>query len=451
MNTLSSKEFLSNLKSTFESGSLQGNQRDFIELTGNNVVGRTYSYFNWQNARKNGGVWSYTNIIQGAAAPELLVKDSTGRATYGINYASQDYLSLASHPGVKAAAKEAIDRYGIHSAGSAIFQGNTKLSAELEEQLAEALGVKYVMLFPTGWAAGYASIKGLMGQNDHIILDRLAHNCLANGANAATRNIYRANHLDTEHILSLLKDVRAKDTKNAVMVVTEGLFSMDADMPDLDCIQQMCAEYNATHLVDVAHDFGAMGPNGDGALGIYNLVGKVDLVMGSFSKTFASNGGFLGTNSASVKQYLSWFGPSFTFSNALSPVQAAIVKEALRIVRSPEGEVLRKRLMSAIVELRSALTERGIDVMGIPSPIVPVLLGNEAIGRIATALCFNRGLFTNLVEFPAVPVNKVRYRMQVMSNHTGEHGRKAAQIISEALEEAEELYNNYEKLSLVTI
>jgi glycine C-acetyltransferase/8-amino-7-oxononanoate synthase len=168
--------------------------------------------------------------------------------------------------------------------------------------------------------------------------------------------------------------------------------------------------------------------------------------MGSFSKTFASNGGFVATNSASVKQFLSWFSPSFTFSNALSPIQASVVREAVRIVRSSEGKALRAKLLSAVNGLRDALTERRIEVMGIPSPIVPVLLGNEAIARIATTLCFSRGLFTNLVEFPAVPVDKVRFRMQVMANHTAEQGVHAAEIIRECLDDATELYQNYAKV-----
>ena len=435
------------LKKAFGSGALAGNQRDFSDLRGSNALNRTAAYHSWQNKRQDSQLWSYTNAIQSPAAPTLTVSDCLGEHRSGINYASQDYLSLSSHPAVKQAAHEAIERYGIHSAGSAIFQGNTALSLQLEQQLAEALSMEHVVLFPTGWSAGYTSIKGLMRPHDHIILDRLAHNCLANGAYAATTNIHRANHLDVDHIEALLKDIRSRDAVNAIMVVTEGLFSMDADTPDLARIQALCEHYNATHLVDVAHDFGALGPGGTGSLGERGLLGKVDLVMGSFSKTFASNGGFLGTNNPAVKQYLSWFGPAFTFSNALSPVQAAVVGEALRIVRSAEGDVLRSRLMSAICGLREALEARGIEVMGVPSPIVPVLLGNEGIGRIATSLCFRRGLFTNLVEFPAVPVDKVRYRMQVMASHTPEQGEKAAQIIQESLQEAARLYQDYAELA----
>ena len=439
-------KFSLTLKDAFHSGALSGNQRDFSDLRGNNALARTASYHDWQSRRRDALLWSYTNAIHSPAAPSLTVTDCHGDVRSGINYASQDYLSLSSHPAVKEAAHEAIEKHGIHSAGSAIFQGNTSVSLQLEAELAEALAVEHVLLFPTGWSAGYAAIKGLMRPKDHIILDRFAHNCLANGAYAATTHIHRANHLDVDHVEAILKEIRARDTENAVMVVSESLFSMDADTPNLARLQEVCTDYNATLLVDIAHDFGSMGPNGTGALGTQGILGQVDLVMGSFSKTFASNGGFIGTNNAAVKQYLSWFAPSFTFTNALSPVQAAVVQQALRIVRSAEGDQLRTRLLSAILSLRNALQTRGIEVMGVPSPIVPALLGHEGIGRIATSICFRMGLFTNLVEFPAVPVDKVRYRMQVMASHTAEQAERAADIIKESLLEAEELYHNYEKL-----
>ena len=130
------------------------------------------------------------------------------------------------------------------------------------------------------------------------------------------------------------------------MVITEGLFSMESDAPDLAAFQEACREYGATLLVDVAHDLGAMGPGGGGVMAVQGLVGKVDLVMGSFAKTFASNGGFLASHSPAVKQFAKYYGNPHMFSNALSPVQAAVVSEAIRIVRSPEGDELRARLLA---------------------------------------------------------------------------------------------------------
>jgi Aminotransferase class I and II len=167
--------------------------------------------------------------------------------------------------------------------------------------------------------------------------------------------------------------------------------------------------------VDVAHDLGAMGPGGGGALGTQGLLGKVDLVMGSFSKTFASNGGFLAARSPAAKQFAKYFGNPHMFSNALSPVQAGVVSEAIRIVRSPEGDVLRERLLASVNALRDGFASHGVTCYGSPSAIVPVPFRNDRLARLASRRIAESGVFINLVEYPAVPIGEARLRMQVMA------------------------------------
>lgn len=271
-----------------------------------------------------------------------------------------------------------------------------------------------------------------------MILDNLAHACLQQGAHAATKNVLRHAHLDCESVLQHLQTIRATDTKNGILVVTEGLFSMDSDSPDLARLQALCHEYEATLLVDVAHDLGASGPGGTGLLGIQNILGRVDLVVGSFSKTFASNGGFLATNSRAVKHYVKTFGGPHIFSNGLSPVQVGVVKEAISIVSSKEGACLRADLLDAAIILRYALASNNIHCIGGPSAVVPVPIGNEKQGRIASLALQQRGVFANLVEFPAVAVGTARFRMQVMATHTSEQIHTAAQMVTESIQEAKD-------------
>ena len=172
-----------------------------------------------------------------------------------------------------------------------------------------------------------------------------AHACLQEGANSATTNVHLHGHLNLDSARRHLKRIRAKDTENGILVVTESLFSMDSDTPDLRALQELCREYEATLFVDVAHDLGAMGDGGRGFIGMQGMAGKIDIVMGSFSKTFASNGGFVSCNSPAVKQYLKFYGCSATFSNALSPVQSATVTKAFEIVQSDRGRELRRLLL----------------------------------------------------------------------------------------------------------
>src|SRR5207244_1734274 len=157
---------------------------------------------------------------------------------------------------------------------------------------------------------GYGVIRGLVRPEDHVVMDGLAHNCLQDGAIASTQNIHLHSHLNLDAVRRHLKRIRARDTHNSILVVTEGLFSMDSDTPDIEAIQALCREYEATLLVDVAHDLGNLGEDGTGHIGLQRMLGKVDLVIGAFSKTFASNGGFVACNSKAVREYLRYFGSS---------------------------------------------------------------------------------------------------------------------------------------------
>ncbi len=411
----------------------------FARPTGPNLLARTDRLYQWAEARRQANVWPYVRTLDSAPGATTAIRYEAGASGSGINLASQDYLGLSSHPSVHAAAIASIARFGVHSAGSGALLGNTAISLQLEKAIAETLHVPHAVLFPTGWAAGYGAVVALVRPDDHIVLDELAHACLQSGAQASTRNVVRVRHLDTEAFRTAIQRIRATDARNGILVMTEGVFSMDSDSPDIRALQAICREYDATLLVDIAHDFGSQGPGGTGQIGIQGMLGEVDLVMGSFSKTFASNGGFIAVRTPEVKQFIQIYAGSWMFSNALSPVQAATVLEALRIVRSPEGDVLRKQLQAASLAIRDEFGRNGIQCLGEPSAIVPTPVGAEAIGRIASWLVFRKGALINLAEFPVVPVGASRFRIQMMAAHTEVQARTGARLVMEALTEAREM------------
>jgi glycine C-acetyltransferase len=320
-----------------------------------------------------------------------------------------------------------------------MLSGNTRHSLLLEDALREFLQTPYIMLFPTGWAAAFGTVIGLVRPYDHVVMDSLAHASLQQGAAAATPQVHRHPHRDVDAARSQVAAIRAEDPRNGILVVTEGLFSMDSDVGRIADLQQMCREYGATLLVDVAHDLGASGPGGTGEPGRQGVLGQVDLVLGAFSKTFSSNGGFLATHSAAARVAVSGYGGSWTFSNALSPVQAAVVTEALRIVRSPEGDRLRERLDRGTRRLRQRLQHHGISCLGQPSAIVPVPLGSEVLARVAAGMLSDRGVMANLAEFPAVASGTARFRMQVMANHTDTELDRAADVVASVVADATSL------------
>ena len=416
---------------------LKGSMRDFRVMEGADLLGRCNAFYNWQDTRRQAGTWPFSRSTETGPASTCAVRDDQGNLTTGVNFASQDYLSLSSHPAVLEAAKAAIDEFGVHSAGSPALVGNTATSVVLERRLAQFLKMEDAVLFPTGWAAGFGVLKGLVRSHDYIVMDALAHACLQTGAQASTRNVVLFRHNDVEHCRARLQDIRRRDPNAGVMVVTEGLFSMDSDTPDITALQDLAHEYGATLMVDVAHDLGCLGADGTGHIGIQNMLGKVDLVMGSFSKTFGSNGGFVATRSRAVKEYLRFYSPSCTFSNALSPAQLATVTKALDIVESEEGKELRGRLMSNIVNLRARIRARGMDCYGDPSAIVAVKTGDEALARMTARALPEMGLISNLVEFPAVGKGQARFRLQVMAGHTDEEITAAADRLNAAMKLAQ--------------
>jgi 7-keto-8-aminopelargonate synthetase-like enzyme len=398
--------------------SLQGSLREYRVVEGNDLLTRIDGFYQWQEKRRSEGFWPYCRSTNAGPRSECTIADDAGRNASGVNFGSQDYLSLSNHPAIREAAHEAIDRYGVHSAGSAAFMGNTDHSIALEKKISEFLHMERTVLYPTGYAAGAGAIKGLVRSCDHVVMDALAHACLQDGAAAATKNVYLFRHLDIQSARRWLSQIRAKDKANGILVVTEGLFSMDSDTPDIAALQEICHEYGATLMVDVAHDLGCLGEDGRGHIGMQNMLGKVDIVMGSFSKTFASNGGFVACGSRSVQQYLRYFSTPGTFSNALSPAQAAVALKAFEIVDSTEGVALRRALMTTVGALRQRLAEAGLEVYGDPSAIVAVKMGTEATARLVSRALTNLGLIANLVEYPAVPKGAARFRLQVMAGHT---------------------------------
>jgi glycine C-acetyltransferase len=416
---------------------LTGSLRDYRTPEGTDLISRVSGFYEWQNLRREHELWPYARSTSTAPQARCEARSDTGAAFSGINFASQDYLGLSSHPAVKTAAIAAITQYGVHSAGSAALLGNTTNSVLLEQGLSSFLRGREIVLYPTGWAAGYGSVQGFVRSNDHVVLDILAHSCLQEGAKAATQNVHYHGHLNLDALARKLARIRASDKDNGIMVVTESLFSMHSDTPDLLAMRALCDEFGATLLVDCAHDLGSIGDDGLGHLGLQNALDAADIIIGSFSKTFGSNGGFIAVRDRAAAEYLKYYSATHTFSNALSPVQAATVLCALDIVRSEEGRVLRRKLMDNIIYLRAEMTRAGLETLGDPSPIVPVRLGLEGVGRYAARHLMAMGGIANLVEYPAVPQGGARFRFQVMAGHTRDDIDEVVAILSRAMREAD--------------
>lgn len=397
-----------------------GNIFDFYDPKAPDLLNRWDKVGQWFEARGDVGLDPYQRIVHTGIGTKARGTHRNGVPFSGVNFASQDYLSLSAHPQLVAAACTAAQSMGVHSAGSAALMGNTALSVELERRLADFTGYQHCTVFPIGWAAGYGAVKTLVRKHDHVVIDALAHACLQEAATDATPNVHRVPHLSIAAVERRLERIRRAHQDAGILVVTETLFSMDSDVPDIAGLQALCRRFGATLLVDCAHDLGALGATGRGMLEAQGMVGKVDVLMGSFSKSLASTGGFVASNNSAFKFGLrAACGPS-TFTNAMTPLQAAVVSKALDIVSGPEGAERRQKLMSNILRLRGSLAASGFTLLGVPSAIVPTVLGDGAFSRLMTRTAFDHGAIVNLVEHPAVARNGARWRLQVMADHSDE-------------------------------
>ena len=410
---------------------------DYMNVKGVDPEARYRPFADWLVERRQENTWPYRRILGAQVSDRVTTIDENRQliAADNVNYASQDYLGLVQDDRLAEAAREAVCQFGVHSSGSPALLGRSQPMLDLADMLCSIAGRERCLLYPTGWAAGYGVIAGLVRRRDVLLIDELAHNCLQAGAQVS-RNVQRFKHNDADEVESLLRQIRAESADKAIFLVLESLYSMDADSPDLPRIVSLAREYDAMIILDIAHDFGAMGQRGLGLLETINHRVEPDVIMGSFSKTFASNGGFV-LCSPDIYEYLCYYSPSHLFSNALSPVQASVVLKAAEIVFSEEGQHLRERLMENVCALRQAMTSKDFVVGGNPSPIVPVYVGDEMLARFSSGYLTDQGLLANLVEFPAVARGKARFRFQVMASHSAESAEKAASILASGVKAAQ--------------
>lgn len=416
---------------------LEGSVIQYVRQNGTCLIQRTRDYDTWERGRRNHSVCPYQRVCVSSVGKHIILD---GDSHPSLNFSSQDYLGLSQDVRLVEAAHHGAREFGVHSAGSPAFCGATKALRNLEARIAKVVGGPEAVVYPTGWAAGYGVLAGLIRKEDFLFMDALSHNCLQEGARSCGGEVIKFKHNDLLHLEELLAAARSESAGRGIFVVAESLYSMDSDSPDLEAFLVLCERYKAISVLDVAHDFGSMGNHGRGLLD--TVPGRLpDVVLGSFSKTFAATGGFA-VAQPEVINYLRYYSPTNLFSNAISPMQTYVANKAFEIAFSVEGRNLRSQLAERVRQLRGAMVTRGLEVHGTPSPICPVFVGNEALARLTSKYVAELGMAANLVEFPAVARGKARFRFQVMASHSREDVERAAEVMEEAKCRAEEELKN---------
>jgi 8-amino-7-oxononanoate synthase len=332
-----------------------------------------------------------------------------------LNFASNDYLGLSLHPEVRAAAKAALEQFGLGAGASRLISGSLGPHRRLETTLADFKGCEAALTFSSGFATALGVIPALVGPGDIVILDKLAHACLIDGAklSGATLRVYPHNHLDRLH--SLLKWATEKVANTKILIVTESVFSMDGDSPDLTEIVQLKARYGVRLLLDEAHATGVRGPSGRGLAAEAGLTDAVDVHLGTLSKAVGASGGFI-AGRKSLIDFLVNRARSFIFSTASPPSVAAGAEAALRIIRSEAGESLRKQLNDNVQLLGRGLSEDAALIND--RFIFPVLFGSEARAIRAAQSLRAAGFLVPAIRYPTVARGTARLRVTVTAGHS---------------------------------
>ncbi len=328
-----------------------------------------------------------------------------------IDFSSNDYLGLSSHPKLIEAAKAAAETYGVSASASRLLSGDLEIYHRLEENIAEFKSKESALVFNSGYQANVGILSALYGEGDAIFSDKLNHASIVDGLILSGAKFFRFKHNDTGHLESLLEKERAKFKK--ALIITETIFSMDGDRPDLKALVGLKEKFDCAIMVDEAHATGIFGQNGSGVVEEEGLADKIDLIMGTFGKALGSFGAYLAA-SADIIEYMVNKCRSFIYSTALPPVTIACNLAAIEIIKDEPRR--REKLLKSADFFRNALKEKGFNITG-SSQIIPIVIGeNDATVQMAEALQ-RKGYWVLPIRPPTVPQGEARLRFSLSFDH----------------------------------
>ena len=326
---------------------------------------------------------------------------------------SNNYLGLTTHPKVRQAAQEAIQRFGTSCTGSRFLNGTIELHETLEHELAEWVGKQAALVFSTGMQTNLGAISSLLCQDDVVVLDKLDHGSIVDGARLGWGKVVRFRHNDMNHLERVLEKIEGN---TGILVVVDGLYSMEGDIADLPGIVPLCKKYNARLMVDDAHACGVLG-GGRGTAAHFNLTEEVDLIMSTFSKSFASLGGFI-AGDEDIVHFIKHNARSMIFSASIPPANAAAALAALHVMQTEPERI--QRLNELAAYMRKEYRRLGFDIGHSETPVIPILIGDDMRTLMVSKALFDAGVFVNPVLSPAVPEGRQLLRTSYMATHTDE-------------------------------
>jgi 8-amino-7-oxononanoate synthase len=380
----------------------------------------------------------YFRVVEAEPGPVALMEGKQ-RITLGSN----NYLGLTGDPRVKQAARDALDHYGTGLTGSRFMNGTTPLHLELEQQLAEWMGTEDALVYTTGYLANTGAIGTLLEPGDTVVCDSGDHASILDAVSLSRARVRPFRHNRLDKLESMLS--RAESDGGGVLVVVDGLFSMEGDLSPLPDVTALCREHGARLMVDEAHAVGVLGERGAGSAELLDVEDEVDLRMGTFSKSLASCGGFI-AGPHDVIDFLRVQSRSFMFTAAAVPAATGAALGALRIIRSDEGAEMRAKVLDNARYLHEGLGALGYGVMepnrlpdgsALVTPIVPVVVGDDWKAVLLWKALYDAGVYVNVAIYPAVQRGGALLRTSVMATHERDHLDRALEIFGRVKDEVE--------------
>lgn len=374
------------------------------------------------------GLYPYFRVIESDQDTEVVIN---GKKV--LMFGSNSYLGLTNHPEIKERSIRAIKKYGSGCAGSRFLNGTLDIHLELEEKLAEFVGKEAALVFSTGFQVNSGVIPALLGRHDYLILDEFDHASILEGARLSFAKTLKFEHNNMESLEKTLQNCQPDKIK---LIVVDGIFSMDGDIANLPGIVVLAEKYNATIMVDDAHSLGVIGDGGRGTASHFNLTDKTHLIMGTFSKSLASIGGFIASDQKTIN-YLKHHARTLIFSASISPAATASVLAALDIMKNEPERI--DQLWANTNFALSTLHKMGFDTGASRTPIIPIYVRDELKTFQLSRMLFDEGIFVNPITSPAVAKEDTLIRLSLMATHTRGQIEKAV----------EKLYSVSKKLSII--
>jgi len=367
------------------------------------------------------GIYPYFRAIESEQDTVVIIN---GKKV--LMFGSNSYLGLTNHPKVKAAAKAAIDKYGTGCAGSRFLNGTLDIHIELENKLAQLVNKDAALCYSTGFQVNLGVVSLLAGRHDYLLLDELDHASIIEGSRLSFSKVLKFAHNDMDALRNKLKLCHKDRIK---LIVVDGIFSMEGDLINLPEVVKLAEHYGASIMVDDAHSLGVLGKNGSGTASHFGLTDKVDLIMGTFSKSFASLGGFIASDKE-VINYIKHNSRSLIFSASMTPASVATVLASIEIMENEPERI--KHLWDMTALALNGFKSAGFDTGKSETPIIPLFIRDDIKALQLTQNLLADGIFVNPVVSPAVPKEDCLIRYSLMATHTKEQVEISIEKITKA-------------------